>query len=144
MIINGGISVDDRGFVRYVNDFNPEKCGIKRFYHVTNHRSGFIRAWHGHLKESKYVYVSNGSALMAVSPISEDGKRILGPVEKKILSSTKPSILFIPNCMANGFKTLEDNTSVIFFSTTSIDESAGDDFRFPYDSIDGVWEEDFR
>jgi dTDP-4-dehydrorhamnose 3,5-epimerase len=43
-IINGGIAPDDRGSVRFVNDFDFAK--VKRFYQVENHRAGFIRAWH--------------------------------------------------------------------------------------------------
>ena len=60
----GGIAVDDRGSVRFVNDFNFEN--VKRFYQVENHRQGFIRAWHGHKKEGKYVYVATGTALIGV------------------------------------------------------------------------------
>ena len=63
-IINGGIAVDDRGSVRFINDF--EFKGVKRFYHVDNHKRGFIRAWHGHKKEGKYVYVVDGAALIGL------------------------------------------------------------------------------
>jgi len=63
-VLNGGLAVDDRGSVSFVNDFTFE--GVKRFYQVENHRKGFIRAWHGHQKEGKFVYVTNGSALIGV------------------------------------------------------------------------------
>ena len=63
-LIDGGLAVDDRGTVRFVNDFDFN--GVKRFYQVENHQKGFIRAWHGHKKESKYVYVSSGTALVGV------------------------------------------------------------------------------
>ena len=63
-IIGGGVVVDDRGSVSFVNEF--DFGGVKRFYQVENHRSGFIRAWHGHKHEGKYVYVTQGSALVGV------------------------------------------------------------------------------
>ena len=63
-IFEGKIIADDRGTVRFINDFNF--VGVKRFYQVENHRRGFIRAWHGHRKEGKYVYVVNGAALIGV------------------------------------------------------------------------------
>lgn len=97
-MIHGGISVDDRGSVRFVNDFDFAK--IKRFYQVENHQSGFIRAWHGHLIEKKYVYVAKGSALIGAVNLDSD------EVSKFILTDKKPSILHIPNRYANGFKTL--------------------------------------
>lgn len=47
-IIKGGIAIDNRGTLSFVNDFNFETAKIKRFYHVTNHDKSIIRAWHGH------------------------------------------------------------------------------------------------
>ena len=60
--IPGDLAVDDRGALSFCNDFDMQK--IKRFYQVRNHRSGFIRAWHGHQYESKYLYVTEGTVLV--------------------------------------------------------------------------------
>jgi dTDP-4-dehydrorhamnose 3,5-epimerase len=134
-IILGGIAVDDRGSVSFVNDFNFSD--IKRFYMVENHRVGFIRAWHGHEKEGKYVFVAKGAALIgAVEMNSSDPKKF-------ILSDKSPRILFIPPGYANGFKTLEEGTRIIFYSTSTLEESLGDDIRFSFDHWD-IWKEDFR
>jgi dTDP-4-dehydrorhamnose 3,5-epimerase len=135
-IINGGVSVDDRGSLKFVNDFNFE--GIKRFYQVQNHRRGFIRAWHGHKKEAKYVYVIKGTALIGAIPL----KTFDGPL-KFILSDKSPKILYIPSEYANGAMTLEDDTIIQYFSTSTLEESKGDDIRFPYDKWN-IWTEDFR
>ena len=124
-ILNGGIAVDDRGSVTFVNDFNFN--GVKRFYQVENHRSGFIRAWHGHKKEGKYVYVSSGSALIGVVDMKTE------EISKYVLSSKTPKILWIPAGNYNGFKSLEENTKIMFFSTTTLEESLGDDIRQEYD-----------
>ena len=134
-LMQGGIAVDDRGSVRFVNDFNFEN--VKRFYQVENHRQGFIRAWHGHKKEGKYVYVSSGSALIGVVDMETE------EVKKFVLSAKQPKVLFIPANHFNGFKNLEDNTSVIFFSTSTLEESLGDDIRMPHDKWN-IWDEDFR
>ena len=49
------------------------------------------------------------------------------------LSDRNPKILFIPPKHANGFRCLENDTRIIFFSTSSLEESEGDDYRFPFD-----------
>lgn len=134
-VLNGGISVDDRGSVRFVNDFNFSN--VKRFYQVENHRQGYIRAWHGHKNEGKYVYVPNGTALIGVVNMETE------EIKKFILSDKQPKILFIPPNHYNGFKNLEENTSIIFFSTSTLEESIGDDIRMPFDKWD-IWGEDFR
>ena len=140
-LINGGVAVDDRGSVRFVNDFNFED--VKRFYQVENHSKGFIRAWHGHKREAKYVYVPRGSALVGAvkMEIREDLNDIHDALisseeepEKFILSSQKPSVLYIPPGYANGFMTLTEDTIVQFFSTSSLEDSLNDDIRFPHDS----------
>lgn len=137
-IINGGLSIDDRGIVSFVNDF--DFLGVKRFYSVENHRNGFIRAWHGHMMEAKYVYVVKGTALVGAVKISEEGG---SSPQKFILSERSPKVLYIPAGYANGFKTLEDETKIMFFSTKSLQESLNDDIRFPHDAWD-IWSEDFR
>lgn len=138
--IKGGIAVDDRGSVRFVNDFNFED--VKRFYHVENHRRGFIRAWHGHQKEAKYVYVSTGTALVGIVPLdAKDGD--LNNAQKFVLSAKTPSVLYIPAGNFNGFMNLEEGTNILFFSTSTLQDSLGDDIRKEYDCWD-IWKEDFR
>lgn len=134
-IIPGGVAVDDRGSVRFVNDFNFNN--VKRFYQVQNHRQGFIRAWHGHNYEAKYAYVVSGSALVGAVNMKTN------EVYKYTLSSQSPKVLYIPAGFANGFKTLEENTIILFFSTSELSASLNDDIRFPYDEWN-IWEEDFR
>lgn len=132
---NGGLAVDDRGLLRFVNDFDFQN--VKRFYQVENHRQGFIRAWHGHKAEIKYVYVTSGSILLGLVNMDTE------EVTRHILSARKPQVLYIPAGYYNGFKNLEENTSVIFFSTATMDEAKNDDIRMPYDRWH-IWDEDFR
>ena len=150
-ILNGGLAVDDRGSVSFVNDFDFKT--IKRFYQIQNHRRGFIRAWHGHKKEGKYVYVAAGTALVGAVPMPEyrfDDK--IGAeveVEKDttprtfVISAKSPKILNIPPNYANGFMNLEDNTIIQFFSTSTLEESLDDHIRFEHDKWD-IWKENFR
>jgi len=126
-LLNGAIFIDNRGTLRFVNDFNFE--GIKRFYQVENHERGFIRAWHGHKKEAKYVYVVKGSIWIGVIDLNTHD------VEKFVLSDKSPKILYIPPENYNGFQTLEENTIILFFSTSTLEESKVDDIREPYEKF---------
>ena len=152
MIYEGKNIIDLRGNLKCVNDFNFS--GIKRFYHISNHSKNFIRAWHGHEKEAKYVYVPSGSALVGAIPMPShvymdemggDVEIIPGDKspEKFVLSSKSPKVLHIPAGYCNGFMTLEENTIVQFFSTSTLEDSLGDDVRFDFNKWD-IWEEDFR
>jgi len=133
MLIDGGIAVDDRGKISFVNEFDFED--VKRFYVVENHRAGFVRAWHGHKDEGKYVYVVAGTAIVAYVPMEGTWK-----LTRHVLSAAKPQILYIPPGHYNGFKTLTNDAKVIFFATHRLDESLDDDDRLEPFRWEGVWE----
>ena len=136
--LKGDRFVDDRGVLKFVNDFDFTKAGIKRFYQVKNHHRGIIRAWHGHKIEEKYVYVVKGTALFGIVDMD-----CHGDIQKVVLSAHDPKILHIPAGKYNGFKSLEDNTIIIFYSTLSCVEAAEDDYRKAWDTWN-IWEEDHR
>lgn len=139
--IVGGISVDDRGSVRFVNAFNFD--GVKRFYQVENNHRGSIRAWHGHQREGKYVYVPRGSILIGAMDLSKIGKEFPEKPLQFVLSDKRPTMLWIPPGYANGFMSLEEDTIVMFYSTATISESAADDIRFQYDRWN-IWQPNYR
>jgi dTDP-4-dehydrorhamnose 3,5-epimerase-like enzyme len=128
-LLVGDLAVDDRGEVGFVNDF--DFAGVKRFYTVRNHRQGFVRAWHGHKKEAKYVTVTAGAAVVAAVKVddwerpSKDLK-----VARYVLSAARPRVLYIPAGYANGFMSLSDDARLMFFSTSALADSLGDDIRF--------------
>lgn len=140
-IIKAGIAYDDRGNLRFCNDFNFTERKIQRFYQVENHQAGFIRAWHGHKKEAKYVYVASGSIVVGVFPLTRNPE---APTYKFTLHAGSPSILYIPKGYYNGFKTLTQDTKVLFFSTSTLEESKDDDIRLDHNFIPNFWDEDYR
>ncbi len=131
-IIDGGVAVDDRGSLFFANTFDFK--GVKRFYAVENFSTETIRAFHGHLKEAKYAFVIAGTAIVAAVKMDDTQNPNKGnKVNRFVLSDKKPSILYIPAGFANGFRFLSNTGKIIFFSTSTTEESKGDDYRFPAD-----------
>ena len=127
-LIQGRLVADDRGTVSFVNDF--DFGGVKRAYWVSNYRRGFVRAWHGHRREGKYVTVLSGAALVCAVRVDDwDHPDADSQVHRYVLSAVSPSVLFIPAGYANGAMTLIDNTVIQYFSTSTLEESKGDDIR---------------
>jgi dTDP-4-dehydrorhamnose 3,5-epimerase len=151
-LIGGGLACDNRGNLRFVNDFDFTAAGIKRMYQVENNPLCEIRAWHGHLLEHKYVYCARGSAIIAaikmgwddVEVPSIDPARGAFPPQTFVLSALQPKVLHIPAGMANGFRMLEPGTILIFYSTSTLAESAQDDYRFPFEATDGTFDIEVR
>lgn len=128
-LIEGGLAVDDRGQLQFCNALDMSV--VRRFYIVGNHQAEFVRAWHAHKKEAKFVYVVSGAAIVAAVRI-DDWERPdkAAKVHRFVLSEKKPAALYIPAGYANGFKTLEPGTKVMFLSTSTVEDSAKDDWRF--------------
>jgi dTDP-4-dehydrorhamnose 3,5-epimerase len=128
-LIEGGLVVDNRGQVAFVNDFHFE--GVKRFYTVSNHSRGFVRAWHAHRHEAKYVMAVQGAAVVGAVAIDnwEQPSKDTN-VHRYVLSAKKPAVLYIPAGYANGFMSLTVDTQLIFFSTRTMEESQNDDIRY--------------
>lgn len=145
-IIDGNIAVDDRGSLSFVNNFDFKD--VKRFYTVSNFEKGFVRAWHGHKQEAKYVYVVSGAAIACCIPldvmtnyqnhvVSTD--EAIKNASRFVLDSRKPSVLHVPAGYCNGFRTMTADTIVMFLSTATLDQSKGDDYRFDASLLGSVW-----
>ena len=128
-LIEGDLGNDDRGNVAFVNDFRFE--GVKRFYLVSNHRAGFVRAWHAHRRERKYVTVVQGAAIVAAVAIDNwEHPSKNAKMHRYVLAEQKPAIVCIPPGHANGFMSLTQDAKLMFFSTSTLEESREDDVRY--------------
>lgn len=132
VVFQGNKVFDDRGSLGFINGFNVSE--FKRFYLIENHSVNFIRAWHGHLKETKAIIMVEGEALVcAVELDNTTNPNKNNEVTRIVLSATSPSALYIPAGYANGFMTLSTDAKLLVFSSTTVEESQGDDYRFAYD-----------
>ena len=152
-LMQAGMFVDDRGVMQFINEF-PEDFNLKRIYTVENFNTGYVRAWHGHLKESKMVFVTKGSAKIVLFRIDtlytslynikkddwtdtdEFNAQTLDVVINRsatpyILSDKNPKLLYIPKHYANGIVSLEPDTKIIVFSNVTLEEAKTDDYRIP-------------
>lgn len=119
-VIEGNLHRDERGVVRFVNDFDMSR--VVRMYCIEP-KLGVIRAWQGHQKETKWFYVAKGSFL--VKTIHMD------ILEKKEyhLKDTESKVLEIPGGHYNGFEALEEGSVLMVFSDVGLEVSKEDDFR---------------
>ena len=138
VLVEGGLSIDDRGSVAFTNSFHFED--VRRYYIISNHQAGFVRAWHAHEHEGKYVTVVSGAALVGTVQVDNftSPSRDLKP-ERRVLSEHNPQVLWIPPGFANGFMSLSENTRVLFFSTSTLEQSRSDDYRYDSRYWD-IWE----
>ncbi len=130
--IRGQLFEDARGYLTAINGFSFQK--IKRFYQIQNRSTRTIRAFHGHWKEEKYMFVAQGSAHFCLVPLTNfQNPSRKSTVAQYTLSADKPTILHIPARYAHGFHMLLPKTIVIVFSTSTLLQSKKDDKRYAWD-----------
>jgi dTDP-4-dehydrorhamnose 3,5-epimerase-like enzyme len=137
-IIEGGLHIDDRGVLAFLNKF-PD-AGIKRFYIVSNHKQNFVRAWHAHRHEEKYLFALEGTFLIGAVRIDEweNPSKDL-EIKRFTVSSEQPKLLKIPKGYANGTMNLTARNKLLIFSTSTLEESMKDDIRYDADRWENVW-----
>lgn len=129
-LIEAGVFQDNRGLVAFANDFPLSE--FKRFYIIQNSVSSPVRAWHAHKLEAKAIFPVSGTFFVGAIEVED---WVNPPLDKNPeifeLDSKRPSILLIPGGYANGFRSVSPDASFLIFSSMTLDESLGDDFRFP-------------
>ena len=129
-IIKGGNYYDERGSMRFVNDF----CfgDVKRFYFIKHFEISVVRAWQGHEFEKKYFYPIAGSFVVAWLKIDDFNNPSDNLIpEYHILSAENSELISIPKGYANGLKALEINSEILIFSDTQLEESVRNKIRYP-------------
>ncbi|WP_320052900.1 WxcM-like domain-containing protein [uncultured Acetobacteroides sp.] len=131
-IIEGGISVDERGSISHANGFDMND--IKRFYVIYQNDTSVIRAWHGHQFEKKYFFAVKGSFIMAFVKIDnwENPSEFLQP-SIFMLSDAKSEVICLPEGFASGIKANEPDSILIVFSNKTLSDATGDSWRYDKD-----------
>lgn len=128
-IIQGGIYIDNRGQISYVNDFSMGE--IERFIVIRHESTSIFRAWHAHKYEKKWFYVIKGSFTLAFVKIDnwDNPSPNLIP-EIFHLSSSESNVLYVPGGYAIGLKAKEKDSMLIEYSNKSLQDSLNDSWRF--------------
>ena len=125
-LIEGNIHQDERGGVRFVNDF--DMSDVVRMYCIEPNLGG-VRAWQGHKVERKWFYVAKGRFLVKTLAMES-----LIKVEY-VLTSSESNVLEIGGGYYNGFEALEEGSVLMVFSDFNLEQSKKDDYRETVENI---------
>ena len=141
-MIKGGRFIDDRGILVHNNNLDFAKSDIKRSYTIKHNQLGYIRSYHGHSHESKFLQVTDGIFKVIAIPLEEfkvDNRHCV--VEQRRIRKKYPpffledngDVLSIPAGYAHGFQNLTNSGIITFYSDMDIEDSLNDDIRFNWD-----------
>ena len=127
-LIQGGTYADDRGSLRFCNDF--DMSAVKRFYTIANSAEQPVRGWIGHKRVTKWFFPLSGVTTIEVEPMDLAAKDAEVAKSSVVLAADKPSVLKVEP--GNWFCIKQDgNAEVMVFSDCKVGEFENDDFRRP-------------
>ncbi|MGJ1436898.1 WxcM-like domain-containing protein [Sphingobacterium siyangense] len=130
--IQGGIASDERGDIRFINDFDMSL--VKRFYIIRNRDIDLIRGWRGHRSEQRWFYALSGSFRVDVVKIddweSPDRELFVFKIE---LDSSEMKVLNLPAGYGTAIRALEPNSELLVFADHPISNAVFDDYVWPVD-----------
>lgn len=121
ILIQGNQHTDERGLLRFVNDFSMS--AVQRMYCIEP-TTDLIRAWQGHQHEIKWFFVSRGRFQVQLVSIQNEDVRFLFD-----LAAEDNQVLEIPPGYYNGFKAGSADSQLMVFSDKSLKDSTADDLR---------------
>lgn len=132
-VFKGQVFEDARGKLIAFNDFSMEK--VRRMYQIYHPDTSIVRAWQGHMLESKWFYVTEGAfvvAYLALDDFTNPSKQLSASYHR--ISADDKIVLSVPCGFANGFKAILPNSKILVFSDLSLEEAKDDNFKFDFDN----------
>lgn len=136
--IEGSTFSDTRGAMKFFNSFDMKE--VVRFYEIFPASTEIVRGWQGHKKEKKWFFCHTGAFVIHVVSIATDPASLnnVSP-ERFELKADIPLILEVSAGMATAFKAVTEGSKLMVFSNFTVEESMGDDFRYPLETWEVEW-----
>jgi dTDP-4-dehydrorhamnose 3,5-epimerase-like enzyme len=131
ILIKGNIHSDNRGSLKYNNDFNLSQ--VKRIYIIENNKNDIKRGWQGHKIEQRWFTAIQGSFKIQLIAIDnwEKPSETLSRLDY-ILESATLDVLHIPAGYVSSIQALEEKSKLLVMSDYYLGE-INDEFRYPTD-----------
>lgn len=122
---------------KFLKEYNLD-IDIKEVYYSTSQKD-VIRGMHFQIppyEHSKLIHIIKGEVMDVIVDIRKSSSTYGKVLEYKLNSERKESI-YIPKGCAHGFKTLKDNTEMLYLVTSEYSKEC--DCGIKWDSIDYNW-----
>lgn len=135
--IKGGTAADERGQIRFVNDF--DMSAVKRFYLIRNSNLQIVRGWRGHKIEERWFYVISGAFFLDIVKIDDWSQPSQNLEILHIeLNSEENQLLHIPAGYATSFRAIKEDSEILVYADHGLDHAKYDDYTYPFDYFSKV------
>ena len=133
-LANGNCHSDERGSLKYNNDFNATE--IKRMYVIENANVQFERGWQGHKIEQRWFSAMVGKFRIQLIKLDdwENPNSKLKPFVFKLSSETL-NVLHVPSGYISCIQSEEENAKLLVMTDFSLGE-VNDEYRYALEQFE--------
>ncbi len=127
--LSGRSHLDARGILRFNNQ--AAIAEFKRVYSIENSSENPLRGWHGHKFEAKGFICIKGKVRVGgvrIDNWSDPSENL--EVFSEELEAGSMDFVYLPPGFANAILSLQEGSTVLVFSSSTLGESQDDDYRF--------------
>jgi len=129
--MKGGIAKDQRGQIRFVNEFDMSL--VKRFYIIKNDNISLIRGWRAHRIEQRWFYVLSGEFVIDIVKIDNwEMPNPNLPVLRIRLKADKMELLHVPAGYGTAFRAEVADSELLVFADYPISNAPLDDYTWDH------------
>jgi dTDP-4-dehydrorhamnose 3,5-epimerase len=130
---------DNRGWlVELLRIDLPGFAGFGQLYQVNNFQPGSARAFHMHLRQDEYFFVSGGTIQFVLVDERPDSATA-GQLDVIVMSAERPQSLYVPRGVQHGSMALVDGSQITAVTSEPYDADDPDEVRLPADHYGDLW-----
>jgi dTDP-4-dehydrorhamnose 3,5-epimerase len=131
---------DNRGWLaELLRCDSPHYAGFGQLYVVNNFQSIVVRAFHMHLAQDEFFFVTRGTIQFIL--VDERPESLThGQLNCFVLTAERPQALYVPRGIQHGSMALSDGAQIIAVTNQPYRRESPDEIRFPADHYGPVWQ----
>lgn len=131
ILIKGGLHKDNRGKLKYNNEF--DMSDVKRIYIIENINSNLIRQWQGHKIQQRWFLVAEGKFKIVLIKI-DNWKNPSKKLEKItfVISNKSADVLHVPKGYVTSIQSLSESSKLLVMSDYKLG-LGNDNFKYSSD-----------
>jgi len=134
------VHIDNRGWLSELLRADDDHfAGFGQLYLVNNFQSNVVRAFHKHLEQDEWFFVTQGIIqFIFIDERLETSTQ--GQLNAFVLSGERPQALYVPRGVQHGSMALTSGAQIMAVTNVPYDKANPDEVRLPSDAYGKLWQ----
>lgn len=133
------VHADNRGWLsELLRSDSQDFAGFGQLYVVNNHQKNVVRAFHMHLEQDEFFFVTNGTIQFILADEREESPTYR-QLSCAVLSAERPQALYVPRGIQHGSMALTDGAQILAVTNLPYRSANPDEVRLDAYHYGNIW-----